>query len=67
MTRQATNQEQDVLNYLNELRDSGETNMFGATPYIQNEFYVDRKEAVRLLKLWMANFNEKGNYKMINE
>ena len=45
--------EQQVFEYLDELRESGVTNMFGATPYIVREFDISTKEARTLLKKWM--------------
>ncbi len=42
-----------VFDYLEALRESGITNMFGATPYIERVFNVPRKEAVSLLIEWM--------------
>jgi hypothetical protein len=64
--RETTGIEREVLEYLNELRSSGTTNMFGAAPYIQAEFpEIDRKESVRLFTLWMENFNEEGNYELV--
>jgi hypothetical protein len=47
--RKTTDQEQEVLEFLNMLRDSGATNMFGAVPYIKDEFKLDSKESKRLL------------------
>jgi hypothetical protein len=44
-----------VFEYLEALRDSGITNMFGATPYIERVFDIPRKEAVKLLVEWMEN------------
>jgi hypothetical protein len=64
-TRLATEQEVEVLTFLNELRESGEINMFGASPYIQDLYEVDSREAKRLLVLWMNNFNEEANYKTL--
>lgn len=64
-TRKTTEQEKEVLSFLNVLRDSGATNMFGATPYIIEEFGVDKKEARELLQLWMNNFNENGDYEQV--
>ena len=61
-TRPATDQEREVLGYLNELRLSGITNMFGAAPFIEADFGLTLQESRRLLKLWMENFNEEGNY-----
>ncbi len=46
----------DVYDYLNDLRESGETNMFGAVPYLQEEFGLDQTEAREWLAIWMKNF-----------
>jgi hypothetical protein len=51
--------------YLNQLRYSGETNMFGATPYLQEEFGLDRQEAKSILSEWMAWAQEDGGNVMI--
>ena len=50
--------------YLEELRRSGETNMFGATPYLMAEFGLKRHEAVKILGDWMKNYNE-DDYKEV--
>ena len=51
---------QEVFEYLDCLRDSGETNMLGARPYILREFPVLlRKEAEDLLLEWMRTFSER--------
>jgi len=42
--------------FLNELRESGITNMFGAAPYIVDRFNVDRTKAKEILKDWMESF-----------
>lgn len=47
------------LDYLDELRESGETNMFGARPYLMEEFDLERKEAGTILSYWMASFGER--------
>ncbi len=45
------------LEYLNELRESGATNMFGARPYLMQEFpELDDKEAAEVLVYWMKSF-----------
>ena len=49
---------QEVFMFLDELRSTGITNMFGAAPYIQEFFGVDRKTARSLLKEWMKSFDE---------
>jgi hypothetical protein len=65
--RKTTQEEKEVMEFLNILRDSGVTNMFGAAPYIEDEFGIDKREARRLLTLWMNNFNEEGNYEEVKE
>jgi hypothetical protein len=45
-----------VAEFLDNLRDSGITNMFGAGPYIEEAFDVDRRTARTLLKEWMRSF-----------
>jgi len=54
-----TLQEQANL-FLDDLRDSGATNMFGAAPYIVEEFGVSRTEAKNLLLTWMQTFAERN-------
>lgn len=45
--------------YLNNLRDSGVTNMFGAVPYLRAEFGLDRNTARQILATWMkSSMNE---------
>ena len=43
--------------FLEELRVSGVTNMYGAGPYLQEEFGLDKKEANKILADWMQNYN----------
>ena len=50
---------EDVLVYLDMLRESGVTNMFGAAPYIVDEFGVDKRTARKLLSHWMKTFEER--------
>ena len=64
-TRKTTEQEKEVMEYLNFLRNTGATNMFGAAPYVQEEFGIDKNEARRLVSLWMNNFNEEGKYEEV--
>lgn len=49
----------EVLEYLDELRDSGVTNMFGAAPYIEMTFGYDRNEARTALLYWMHTFSDR--------
>lgn len=50
---------EEVFDYLDALRESGVTNMFGATPYIMEEFDVPQSEAKKLLVKWMQTFSER--------
>jgi len=51
---------QDEVNeFLDELRESGVTNMFGATPYITEEFGVGVNTARGMLQVWMNTFTER--------
>ena len=45
--------------FLKDLRDSGVTNMFGATPYLEDAFDLDKYEARDILIKWMESYNEK--------
>lgn len=51
--------EEDVFLFLDSVRESGVTNMYDASPYIREEFYVTRYEANRLLVKWMDTFSER--------
>jgi len=50
---------EEVFLYLDELRESGVTNMFGAGPYLQVQFDVKRAEAMTLLSEWMETFSKR--------
>ncbi len=49
----------EEFEYLDELRGSGDTNMFGAGPYLQQMFGVDKHEAREILKQWMDTFDSR--------
>lgn len=44
--------------YLNALRESGVTNMFGAAPYLQQEFGLTKYQARDILVKWMESFRK---------
>ena len=46
------------LEYLDELRESGTTNMFDARPYLMEEFDLESKDAQSILIYWMRSFGE---------
>ena len=45
-----------VFTYLDELRESGVTNMYGAPTYVREEFGVGKREAMSLVSSWMRDF-----------
>ena len=49
----------EVFEYLDDLRELGVTNMFGATPYLMEEFGFDRRDAQAWLLEWMRTFGER--------
>lgn len=49
---------EQYFSYLNVLRESGVTNMFGASPYLEREFGLNRHEAKDVLMAWMKQFKE---------
>ena len=56
------NDNQKYFDYLERLRQSGETNMYGAAPYLQSEFpelRYDRNRAGDILLAWIRTFNGK--------
>lgn len=45
--------------FLENLRKSGVTNMFGATPYLMDKFDLSKQEAREILTDWMKNYDPK--------
>ncbi len=50
-------EKEEVMVYLDDLRVSGVTNMFGAGSYIREAFDVSKVDASFLLKEWMETFH----------
>jgi len=47
---------EDHLIFLDDLRESGITNMYGAGSYLEEEYGIDRREAGDILQYWMKTF-----------
>lgn len=47
----------DHFGYLDMLRESGATNMFGAASYLIRDQGVSRKDASAILSMWMKSFS----------
>jgi hypothetical protein len=55
-----TDDERETLMvWLDDLRDSGVTNMFGAVPYLRDTWDFDEKTARAVLSHWMETFAER--------
>lgn len=50
------NEISEELEYLETLRRSGETNMYGAAPYLQSMFGHDINRCREILCYWMDNY-----------
>jgi len=48
---------EEHLEYLDDLRESGITNMYGAAPYVRDAFDIDLKTARDILQYWMNTFS----------
>ena len=42
--------------FLEDLRQSGITNMYAASPYLVKHYDLDRKKAREVLRSWMTNY-----------
>jgi hypothetical protein len=49
---------QEIHDYLSELRDSGETNMWFAAPYLEDRFGMSKQDAKQALLDWIQSFNK---------
>ena len=54
----AANGHAEYFEYLEALRESGVTNMFGAGAYLENRFDLTRYEARDILLEWMNSFGK---------
>jgi hypothetical protein len=50
---------EDIFAFLDNIRESGSINMFGAAPVLQEVFGLDRREAKDILLEWMDTFAER--------
>ena len=49
---------EEVFSYLDDLKESGVTNMFGARPYVEEEFGFSKVKSGHLLSKWMRTFED---------
>ena len=50
---------EEHLIFLDELRESGGTNMFGAGEYVRREFSLPAEDASTILGYWMETFSDR--------
>ena len=48
----------EYCDYLEALRKSGATNMYGASPYLQQAFGLSKQEARDVLMKWMESYRK---------
>ena len=51
--------QEEYFSFRVDLRDSGVTNMWGAGPYLEDEFNLTKQEAKDVLLAWIKSFEEK--------
>ena len=49
-----------MLTYLDRLRESGRTNMFGAGVYLEDNFNLTKRDARNVLIYWMETFSDEA-------
>ena len=58
MTTRTTPTQAEYNEFLNDLRESGIVNMFGAAIYVKDHFDVSNAEAKDALLAWMKSFGK---------
>ena len=58
-TKRPNNVSDMHLIYLDDLRESGKTNMYGAGQYLEAAFGIDSSMASKILAYWMGSFGDK--------
>lgn len=59
MTDRPEGMTEEHFEYLDDLRESGRTNMFGAAKYLTDEMDVPRIDARKYLSHWMETFESR--------
>ena len=48
----------EIFNFLNDLREGGEVNMYGAVTYLVEDYNLEKQKAIDLLAEWMKSFGK---------
>jgi len=65
--RETTEFERMIFSFLDDVQFSKQINMFGAVPYIVEQYGCNKNDARRLLSLWMKNAGEENDWKFIED
>lgn len=57
----------EYFEFLDDLRESGATNMFGAASYVQDRFGLDKQEARKIHQEWMNTFSARKDAGEVKE
>ncbi len=49
----------DMLEYLDSLREPGAANMFGSWRFVRGKFCLSRRDAKAVVQYWMQTFGER--------
>ena len=60
MRQERTKATQEHLEFLDHLRLTGVTNMFGAGPWLERKFGMERGDAAAVLGEWMDTFSTRN-------
>ena len=52
----------EIRDYLNDLRESGRTNMYGADQYLQKEMSISKNLARTHVSYWMKSFGKEEGW-----
>lgn len=55
------NENQFIFDFLDNLREQGSINMFGAAPVLREVFGLERRESQIVLQEWMTSFTQRGD------
>lgn len=55
------NENQFIFDFLDDLREQGSINMFGAAPVLREVFGLGRRESQIVLQEWMTSFTQRGD------
>ena len=58
MQRYSREEYEAMFGFLDELRESGAVNMFGAGPYLRKEFGMEKDESFKVMKAWQDTFGD---------